>query len=84
VDLSRTLNVYAMPIPLVAEILDGGISKIPYALTVLKTLPWLALIYLLKTYFGGASNRSERVMHSKVVMMTVCSTNINLSDSQYF
>lgn len=74
VDLSRTLNVYAMPIPLVAEILDGGLFKIPYALTVLKTLPCLALTYLLKTYFGGASNRSERVMHSKVIMMTVHST----------
>ena len=75
------LKVYAMPIPLVAEILDGGLSKIPYAWTVLKTVLWLALIYLLKTYFGGASNRSERVMHSKVIMMTVRSSNIKLSHS---
>ena len=82
--LSRTLNVYAMPIPLVAEILDEGLSNIPYASTVLKTLPWLALIYLLKTYFGGASNRSERVMHSKVIMMTVYSSNIKLPDSSSY
>lgn len=60
-----------MPIPLVAEILDGGLAKIPYAYTILKTVPWLALIYFLKVYFGGATNRSERVMHSKVIMMTV-------------
>ena len=62
-----------MPIPLVAEVLDGGLAKIPYAYTILKTIPWIVLIYLLKLYFGGTSNRSERVLHSKVIMMTVCS-----------
>jgi len=63
-----------MPIPLAAEILDGGLAKIPYAYTVLKSTPWLILIYLLKLYFGGKSNRSERVLHSKVIVMTVCAS----------
>jgi hypothetical protein len=61
----------AMPIPLVAEVFVEGLNKIPYAYTLLKALPWFLVIYGLKAYFGGKSNRSERVMHSKVVMITV-------------
>jgi hypothetical protein len=61
-----------MPVPLLAEGLGRGISGIPYAWTVIKSLPWLAVIYLLKLYFGGAKCRSERVMHGKVVLVTVC------------
>jgi small-conductance mechanosensitive channel len=38
---------------------------------VIKTAPWLLLIAALKYYFGGARNTSERLMHSKVVMVTV-------------
>lgn len=60
-----------MPIPIVAQIFDEGLSKIPYAYTVLKTLPWVGGIYGLKQYFGGASSSAERNMHSKVVIMTV-------------
>jgi hypothetical protein len=60
-----------MPLPIVAEAFAKGLSKIPFAYTVLKTLPWLLAIYALKVYFGGRSNRSERVMHSKVVIITV-------------
>jgi hypothetical protein len=60
-----------MPIPLVAEVFQEGLSKIPYAYTVLKTLPWFGGVYGLKRYFDGASNFSERNMHSKVVIMTV-------------
>jgi hypothetical protein len=37
----------------------------------LRIIPIIGVIYGLKRYFGGASNRSERVMHSKVVMITV-------------
>lgn len=61
-----------MPVPLISQTLSDGLSSIPYAWTVAKTLPWLLVIYLLKSYFGGAVNRSERLMHSKVVMITVC------------
>ena len=60
-----------MVIPLVAQGLSEGISAVPYAYTVLKTIPWVALVVLLKIYFGGAKNRSERVMHGKVIMVTV-------------
>lgn len=65
-----------MPVPIIAEIFDSGLDKIPYAYTILKTIPWLAAIYLLKLYFGGATNRSERVLHSKVIMITVCFINV--------
>jgi hypothetical protein len=60
-----------MPIPLVAEAFQEGLSKLPYIYTILKTLPWIGGVYGLKSYFAGASNFSERNMHSKVVMMTV-------------
>ena len=60
-----------MPIPLLADVLSNGVGSIPFATQMLKALPWLALIYLLKLYFGGANNTSERLMHSKVIMITV-------------
>lgn len=60
-----------MVVPLVAKGLLDGISDLPYVYTVLKTLPWIGLVVLLKFYFGGAKNRSERLMHGKVVMVTV-------------
>lgn len=59
-----------MPIHIAAQGLFEGISTIPYGWTILKIAPWLVIIYLLKRYFNGATNTSERVMHSKVVMMT--------------
>ena len=60
-----------MVVPLIAQGFWGGLSTIPYAYTVLKTIPWIALVILLKVYFEGSKNRSERVMHGKVVMVTV-------------
>jgi len=60
-----------MVVPLIVQGFWGGLSTIPYAYTVLKTIPWIALVILLKAYFEGAKNRSERVMHGKVVMVTV-------------
>ncbi len=60
-----------MPVYIAAQGLFEGLGTIPYIWTVLKTLPWLFLVYLLKRYLGGATNGSERLMHSKVVMMTV-------------
>jgi len=60
-----------MPVPLLAEVSGSGLSHIPYAWTVLKIVPWIGLVYLLKLYFGGAQNKAERVMHGKVVMVTV-------------
>ncbi|KAL4875970.1 hypothetical protein BJY04DRAFT_200660 [Aspergillus karnatakaensis] len=59
-----------MPIPLITQGIVQGLSSIPYSYTVLKVLPWVLLLAALKYYFGGARNRSERLMHSKVVMVT--------------
>ena len=60
-----------MPLPLLADILFQGISSVPFATPILKALPWVTLIVILKLYFRGASNASERLMHSKVVIITV-------------
>jgi len=67
-----------MPIPLVAEAFQEGLNKIPYAYTIIKTLPWFGGIYGLKSYFAGAVNKGERNMHSKIVMMTVSNPRIHL------
>lgn len=61
-----------MPLPLLAQGLWGNFSNIPYGYTMLKVVSAVLLVSLLKYYFGGARNMSERVMHSKVVMVTVC------------
>jgi hypothetical protein len=60
-----------MPLPILAEGMFNGVSSIPYAVPLLKASAWVSAIYLLKLYFGGATNRSERLMHSKVIMITV-------------
>ena len=61
-----------MPIPAAAYFaLEGGFFELPYIFPILKTIPFLFLFYVLKVYFGGARNTSERDMHSKVVMITV-------------
>ncbi|RAH82269.1 NAD(P)-binding protein [Aspergillus japonicus CBS 114.51] len=59
-----------MPIPLIVQGVTEGVSSIPFAWTILKLTPWVLVIAVLKFYFGGARNSSERVMHSKVVMIT--------------
>jgi hypothetical protein len=66
-----TVDIRNMVVPLIAQGFWGGLSTIPYAYTVLKTIPWIALVILLKIYFEGSKNRSERVMHGKVVIVTV-------------
>lgn len=60
-----------MPVHILGQLWENGISSVPYGWTLLKILPVAALICLLKFYFNGATNTSERNMHSKVVMMTV-------------
>ena len=60
-----------MPLPILAEALFKGPSSVPLAIPILKAAAWLVLVYVLKTYFGGARNTSERLMHSKIVMITV-------------
>ena len=60
-----------MPVPLLAEGFGRGLGDIPYAWTIIKAVPWIGLIYLLKIYFSGAKCQAERLMHGKVVMVTV-------------
>jgi hypothetical protein len=60
-----------MPINIIAQGFTEGISSIPYGWTAIKVVPCLAILYLLKWYFQGATNGSERNMHGKVVMITV-------------
>lgn len=60
-----------MPIHLASDIIFKGADAFPYFVPLLKALPWVVLTWILKWYFGGASNTSERLMHSKVVMITV-------------
>ncbi|CRG90619.1 putative oxidoreductase C19A8,06 [Talaromyces islandicus] len=59
-----------MPIPIISHGVAEGISAIPHAFTVLKVAAVVTVVALLKYFFGGARNRSERLMHSKVVMVT--------------
>lgn len=60
-----------MPVEIVSKAAFEGLDSIPFLWTAIKAAPFLALLWILKTYFGGARNTSERNMHSKVVMMTV-------------
>ncbi|PWY94061.1 oxidoreductase [Aspergillus sclerotioniger CBS 115572] len=68
-----------MPIPILTQGITEGFSSIPYLWTILKVVPWAILLAALKYYFGGARNTSERVMHSKVVMVTGGTSGIGAS-----
>ncbi|KAJ5741372.1 oxidoreductase C19A8.06 [Penicillium manginii] len=68
-----------MPIPIIAHGISEGISAIPYAWTALKFAPWLLLLAAAKYYFGGAPNTSERLLASKVVMVTGGTSGIGAS-----
>lgn len=60
-----------MPIPIVTQAIQEGLSSIPYAWSVVRIAPWFLGLGALKHYFGGARNTSERLMHARVVMVTV-------------
>lgn len=60
-----------MPVNILATAFDSGLESIPYGWAVLKFASVCAVLYVLKWYFNGATNGSERNMHSKVVMVTV-------------
>jgi hypothetical protein len=60
-----------MPLNILAQGLFVGVSSIPFGWTIIKVAPCVLLIYLLKWYFNGVTNGSERNMHSKVIMITV-------------
>jgi hypothetical protein len=60
-----------MPVNILATVFSEGLGAIPLGWTIVKVVPFLAVLYLLKWYFNGATNGSERNMHSKVVIVTV-------------
>jgi hypothetical protein len=60
-----------MPVNIVAQAASEGLSSIPLGWTVVKVVPVFALLYLLKWFFNGPVNKSERNLHSKVIMVTV-------------
>lgn len=60
-----------MPLHIGSQAYYYGFDSVPFLWPAIKALPWLGALYLLKVYFSGASNTSERNMHGKVVMVTV-------------
>jgi NAD(P)-dependent dehydrogenase (short-subunit alcohol dehydrogenase family) len=68
-----------MPIPLISKIFYNGLSSVPYGYTLIKVAVTLGIIYLLKLYFSGASNKSERVLHGKVAIITGGTSGIGAS-----
>lgn len=71
-----------MAIYIATQALFDGIESIPWLWPLLKTAPWLFVFWLLKTFFQGARNTSERHMHGKVVLVTVSEICIFVDDEQ--
>jgi hypothetical protein len=65
-----------MPIGILHQGFTEGLSSIPYGWPIVKVTSVIGVLYLLKWFFNGATNYSERNMHSKVVMVTVGSTTL--------
>ena len=61
-----------MPLNVIGTIYYDGIQAVPFLATAIKFIPWLVLLVILKFYFNGTQNNQERVMHGKVVIVTVC------------
>ncbi|KAK3117579.1 hypothetical protein LTR53_000904 [Teratosphaeriaceae sp. CCFEE 6253] len=59
-----------MPVYIATQAFLDGVDSVPFVWPILKTILWLALLYIVKLFFSGASNTSERNMHGKVVMVT--------------
>ncbi|KAI9780264.1 MAG: hypothetical protein M1839_006824 [Geoglossum umbratile] len=59
-----------MPVYLLLEGFSHGLSAIPYGSAILKLTACISVVYILKRFFGGATYTAERLMHSKVVMIT--------------
>jgi hypothetical protein len=60
-----------MPIPFLAELIFNGIPGGFSYWSVIKGILAITVLVALKWYYQGASNGSERQMHSKIVMITV-------------
>lgn len=60
-----------MPIPFLAELVFNGIPGGISYWSVIKPFLTITVLVAIKRYCSGASNSSERQMHSKVIMITV-------------
>ena len=67
-----------MALYILQSIFEGGAASLTYLRPLLKVLPWLLLLWILKWFFAGMMNKSERNMHSKVVLVTVGTLRQNL------
>lgn len=61
-----------MPVEITKKVLLDGFDTVPYSALAVKLLPVALVLYVLKYYFSGSVNGSERTMHGKVVIITVC------------
>jgi len=68
--LRPTINA-KMPVNILAQAFSEGLDTIPFGYTALRVAVVSAVLYVLKWFFNGANNGSERNMHSKVVIVTV-------------
>ncbi|KAF2859290.1 NAD(P)-binding protein, partial [Piedraia hortae CBS 480.64] len=59
-----------MPVYIAAQAAFEGLDSIPHIWTALRALPYLLGLFLLKRFFSGARNTSERNFHGKVVLVT--------------
>lgn len=66
-----------MAIYIIRSAFSEGIGSVPYLWPILKAMPWLLLLWAVKFFFSGVSNKSERTMHGKVVMVTVGVARLN-------
>lgn len=60
-----------MAIYIIRSAFNEGVGTVPYLWPILKAVPWLLLLWAVKFFFSGVSNKSERTMHGKVIMVTV-------------
>ncbi|KAF8543447.1 hypothetical protein BDD12DRAFT_820425 [Trichophaea hybrida] len=59
-----------MPLNILGQIYYDGIQSVPLLPLAIKFIPWLVLVIILRFYFDGTQNDKERVLHSKVVIVT--------------
>lgn len=64
-----------MPIDVMTQVFYDGLDSVPWIANLLPVVrpvaPYAAALILLRWYFSGAKNPHERVMNSRVVMVTV-------------
>lgn len=66
----RAPNSVTMPIPFMVEVFYNGVDSVPWAAKALQIAPYAVLLFALRWYFSGSHNSSERIMNSRVVMVT--------------